>query len=685
MTGPAELLVLGISCCLSPLTDDFMPQRWALRYHDAAAVLLRDGEVVAGVEQERLNRIKHTTHFAGEAIQFCLDEAGVRLGELDRIAFFFDEHYTDRELYLHYAQHPRLPVRSSRELLADRVRERFDVDLDNQTVHFVRHHTAHAFTTYPQSGYSDALVVVMDGAGEDNAISVYHGHGATLDLLTSKEIASSLGYLYLAGTELLGYGLSDEYKVMGLAPHGDPRTYRDVFASLYELRADGDFGLNYAELQPAFGRIGFPPRRKGERFRPEHRDFAAGLQEMLERIGWHVISHWQRATGHRRLALAGGVAQNCTFNGRLVRSGIFDDVFVHPAAHDAGAALGAALTVHADLGGSLPGGPPPGGRPPDGRPPGGPPLSGPPPRQVRSVFWGPPLPDRDEVAGLLDRWRGFVTMTESAQVERDTAALLAQDKVVGWVQGRSEFGPRALGNRSILADPRPEANRDRVNLMVKQRETYRPFAPSVRAEDLREYFEFPTTMAPPDFMVFTVPVRPDKRHQLGAVTHVDGTARVHAVDRAVNPRYWRLLTEFAALTGVPALLNTSFNNHAEPIVDSVDDALSCYLTTRIDHLVIGDLIVSKLAWTLADLTALRPMLVPFARLRTDRAPGGRPRHTIAFDYFGGQEQQIDTAVHAALSRADGHRTLGELDATDEAVLAAIQHLWSERYLTLQPR
>jgi predicted NodU family carbamoyl transferase len=287
--------------------------------------------------------------------------------------------------------------------------------------------------------------------------------------------------------------------------------------------------LDHAELQPAFSRIGFPLRRKGERFRQEHKDFAAGLQEVLENIGWHVISHWQRATGHRRLALAGGVGQNCTFNGRLLRSGIFDDVFVHPAAHDAGAALGAALKVHTDLGGTVPGDPPP--------------------RRVRSVFWGPPLPTRDKVRRLLDRWQGFITVTESAQVERDTAPLLAQDRVVGWMQGRSEFGPRALGNRSILAEPRPEANRDRVNRMVKQRETYRPFAPSVRAEDLREYFDFPMTMEPPDFMVFTVPVRPEQRHQLGAVTHVDGTARVHAVDRAVNPRFWRLLTEFAALTG----------------------------------------------------------------------------------------------------------------------------------------
>lgn len=654
------MLILGINCCLSPAADDFMAQRWTLHYHDAAAVLLRDGEVVAGVEQERLNRIKHTTRFAGAAIQSCLDTAGVTAGELDRVAFFFGERYTDRELYQHYARHPRLPVRSSRELLVARFREQFGVDLAPEAVEFVPHHTAHAFSTYAQSGYPDALVVVMDGAGEDNATSVYTASGATLDLLASKEISGSLGYLYLAGTELLGYGFCDEYKVMGLAPHGDPATYRDVFDSLYDLRGNGDFRLNHADLHPAFGRIGFPLRRKGEPFRQSHKDFAAGLQEMLENIGWHVISHWQRKTGHRRLALAGGVGQNCTFNGRVLRSGVFDDVFVHPAAHDAGAALGAAFTVHADLGGRLPR------------------------RRVRDIFWGPPLPARDEVQLLLDRWRGFVTVSRSEQVERDTAALLAQDKVVGWVQGRSEFGPRALGNRSILADPRPEANRDRVNRMVKQRETFRPFAPSVRAENLREYFEFPAGMAPPDFMVFTVPVRPERRSCLGAVTHVDGTARVHAVDRAVNPRFWRLLTEFAALTGVPVLLNTSFNNHAEPIVDSVPDALCCYLTTRIDHLVVGDLIVSKLPWTRTDLTALQPALVPSARLRTEVSPDGGAKHTIMFDYLHGAEQEIDDVLHAALTQSDGHRSLRDLGVTDEAVLAAVQNLWSERYLTLTP-
>ncbi|MFB9433628.1 carbamoyltransferase family protein [Streptoalloteichus tenebrarius] len=658
------MLVLGINCCLSPADADFMARWWPLHYHDAAAALVRDGEVVAAVEQERLNRVKHTTAFAGDAIQTCLDVAGVTLADVDQIAFFFGERYTDRELYRVYARNPRLPVRSSRELLADRVRERFDVDLPHDAVRFVAHHTAHAYTTYPQSGYDDALVAVLDGAGEETAITVHSAHGDGMELLTSHEISRSLGYLYLAGTELLGYRLGDEYKVMGLAPHGDPATYRAVFSGLHELLPDGDFRLDHENLHSAFARAGFPPRRKGDAFTQAHKDFAAGLQETLETVAWHVISHWQRVTGHRRLALAGGVGQNCTLNGKLLRSARFDDVFVHPAAHDAGAALGAALKVHVDLGGAVPR------------------------RRVRQVFWGRGLPPTTEVVDLLNRWERFVRFTRSADPAADTAALLAEDRVVGWVQGRSEFGPRALGNRSILADPRPERNRDRVNQMIKQREGYRPFAPSVRAEDLRTYFEFPDTMPTPDFMVFTVPVRADRRAELGAVTHVDGTARVHAVDREVNPLYWRLLTEFGERTGVPVVLNTSFNNHAEPIVDSVEDALRCYLTTRLDHLVVDDLIITKRPWSHTDLCELAPALAPTATLVREDRPDGTTSRTITFTYLNGRSATLDPAVYEVLRRADGVASLRALgvgdDETGHRVARAIHELWSERYVDLTP-
>ncbi|GGS58461.1 carbamoyltransferase family protein [Actinokineospora fastidiosa] len=655
------MLVLGITCSLAPAADDFMARRWELHFHDAAAVLLRDGEVVAGVEQERLNRVKHTTAFAGEAIRVCLDAAGAKPGDLDRVAFFFGEEYTDRELFEHYADNPALPLVWSRQLLATRLREALDADVPDDRLQFVEHHSAHAYSAYPQSGYDDALVVVMDGAGEDSAISVYDAHDGAMRMLTSHAISRSLGMLYLAGTRLLGYGLGDEYKVMGLAPHGDPRTYRRVFRSLYDLRPDGDFDLDHTSLRPAFAAAGFRPRRRGEPFDRHHRDFAAALQETVETIGHHVIGAWQRATGHRRLALAGGVAQNCTMNGRLLRGGLFDDVFVHPAAHDAGAALGAAVKANADLSGALPR------------------------SRLRQVFWGSPLPEDRDLVALLERYRPFLTARRSTDVTRDAAELLAADAVIGWVQGRSEFGPRALGNRSILADPRPAANRDRVNRMIKQREGYRPFAPSVQAERLRDYFDFPEGARTPDFMVFAVPVREDKRAELGAVTHVDGSARVHAVDKAVNERYWRLLDEFARRTGVPVLLNTSFNNHAEPIVDSAEDAIQCYLTTQLDHLVIGDHIVSTTDWTDADLCGMAPALVPLARLRTETEPGGAARHVVAFATAGGRQLTVDDATLLVLARADGARTLRDLDVEPgSSTLDQIRELWSERFITLRP-
>ncbi|MGH4025883.1 MAG: carbamoyltransferase family protein [Pseudonocardiaceae bacterium] len=639
-----------------------MSSWWPLHFHDAAAILLRDGQVIADIEQERLNRVKHTTAFAHNAIEVCLDGGGVSLRDIDRVAFFFSEPYLDRELYKLYAEQPDLALRSGRELLADRLGDHFGLDLPDDAVAFVPHHTAHAYSAYPQSGYHDALVVVLDGAGEHEALSVYTARGAEMELLTTHPISASLGYFYLAGTQFLGYSLGDEYKVMGLAPHGDPTRYRRAFRSLYDLRADGEFQLNQADLHATFAQLGFPLRRRGEQFSQLHKDFAAGLQEVLENIALHVLCHWQRTTGHRRVAIAGGVAQNCTLNGKLLRQKIFDDVFVHPAAHDAGAALGAALKVHLECGGVLPR------------------------ERIRHLFWGADLPDSQRIEGLLDQWARFVTVERCDHIERDTARLIAAGQVIGWVQGRAEFGPRALGHRSILADPRPETNRDRVNKMVKQRETYRPFAPSVQAEHIHEYFHFPDAVPLPDFMVFTAPVRTDKQALLGAVTHVDGTARIHAVDRAVNPRFWRLLEEFRAITEVPVLLNTSFNNHAEPIVDSVEDALCCYLTTQIDHLVIDDMIVSKRAWNDDDLGELAPALLPAARLRTEHTGGHRPRHRIAFTYRGGADREIDAATYEALVRADGRTPLWKLSAGPghDRIIDCVRELWSERYLILRP-
>ncbi|QFZ24292.1 carbamoyltransferase [Saccharothrix syringae] len=656
---------MGLNCCFSPPTEDIVPGLPQWFFHDASAVLVHDGHVVAAVEQERLNRIKHTNRFAGDAARACLAQAGIKLGDVDSVAFFFDEAWTDKELFHQYTEHPGVGIRWARDLITARFAEALEEDLPEERLTFVAHHDSHAYSAYPQSGYDDALVVVMDGRGEEESSSVYTANGDKVELLATNTPENSIGHWYTAGTELIGYGLFDEYKVMGLAPYGDPDTYAAALAPLYDLLPDGDFRLDFTKLRTTMFRTGFTPRRKGEPFEQQHKDFAAALQQVTERVATHLISHWQRVTGHRRLAIAGGVGQNCTLNGKLLAGGTFDDVFVHPAAHDAGAALGAALKVQADTSGRLTR------------------------RRVRDVYWGKPLPAPDRTAETLARWRGFVEVERLTRTEQRVAELLADGKVVAWVQGRSEFGPRALGNRSILADPRPEENRQRVNLLVKKRETYRPFAPSVQAENVREYFDIPEGATVSDFMVFTVPVREHHRAGLGAVTHVDGTARVHAVDRAVNERFWLLLEEFEARTGVPVLLNTSFNNHAEPIVDSVEDAVRTFLTTGLDHLVVDDFLVSK-PTTGRPLTDLVPVLEPYARIERRVDAAKNESAWVTGNYTKAKRIPVGARTALLLERFDGVRTLGELglDAADPAdadVLDEVEALWGDRFLDLRPR
>lgn len=659
------MYVLGLNCFFSRPDEDFIPRLPEYFFHDASAVLLRDGRVVAAVEQERLSRIKHTNRFPGDAVRAVLARAGITIADVDKVAFFFTEEWVDKVLFQLYSQHPGVEVKWSRELIKERIRELFGHDLPDEKLAFVPHHESHAYSAYPQSGYDDALVMVMDGQGEGVSTSFYSADGDRVELLGSKDIDRSIGHLYTAGTEILGYRLFDEYKVMGLAPYGDPATYRKLFEELYDLRSDGHFDMDHNRLKLLALRAGIVPRRKGEKMTRRHMDFAAALQQATEDLALHMIEHWRWVTGHRRLAIAGGVGQNCTLNGKLLTGGRFQEVFVHPAAHDAGAALGAALKVHRESAGRLPR------------------------ARVRDVFWGPGIPGDSEVEERLAEWRGLLDFRRSADVAEETAGLLAAGKVVGWVQGRSEFGPRALGNRSILADPRPAENHRRINLMVKNRESYRPFAPSVKAERLRDYFEYPSDVPAPDFMVFTVPVRAERASELAAITHVDGTARVHAVDREVNERYWRLLDAFERRTGVPVLLNTSFNNHAEPIVDSVEDAIRCFLTTRLDHLVIGDVIATKTGGDLRDLTGLVPSLPRSARLERTITPGGAERARLTANHATAGSAEIGDHTFETLRKADGRSSLGDLGLNVDTPgglesLREIENLWKDRLVELRP-
>lgn len=660
------MLVLGLSGCFETPQQRFISglPRWF--GHDAAAALVEDGVVLAAIEEERLTRIKHTNDFPSRSAAGCLEYSGRTIEEVDAIAYFFEELDTDKELGLLYAEKPSIPLLYSRPLIAERLTDAFRRDVDPGKIRFVHHHTTHAYAAYFQSGFDDALIAILDGSGERESISLFTATGRKIEMFRHVPPSHSLGHLYSTCIELLAYSLFDEYKVMGLAPYGDPARYRQLFSSCYELCADGRYEMDYSRVRSRFLMAGFRPRRKGEPFTQTHKDVAAGLQETLETIATHVLKWAREHTGKKRLCLSGGVALNCSMNGRLLESGLFEKVFVHPASHDAGAAIGAAMYVcetespHTFAAAEL-----------------------------DHVFWGPAAGNASQIDSVLASWKAFLDVKPSHDITADTAKLLANDAVVGWVQGRSEFGPRALGNRSILADPRPASNKDRINELVKKREAYRPFAPSILEEQIDKYFEVPPSAPRLDFMVIVVRVRPQYRDLLGAITHVDGTARVQAVSRSTNERYWSLVNEFGRITGVPILLNTSFNNNAEPIVQTVEDAIECLLTTGVEHLVVDNFVVAKrsVAWT--QYLELVPVLHPSVALRlTAGGCGGvadkEPHHEIYFNVTGGDRKTISSDVFWSLMKANGDLRVKELGLASERAVAELLFLWGRRFLRLRP-
>ncbi|MGC5775209.1 carbamoyltransferase family protein [Paenibacillus pabuli] len=540
--------------------------------HDSSAVLLKNGVLVSAIEEERLNRIKHSCKAPLCAIERCLSDNGMEISEVEKFAIYGREtyqnqHYINQYLFTNYSQqrehyNPRIH-------LAQILSEHFGHEIDKNKIVFVPHHLAHAYSAYALSGYDRSLILSIDGAGDGIAGLILSAEEGELKTLKTIEMNDSLGWFYMRVVRFLGYGNGDEYKVMGLAPYGDPAKYRKLFGKFYHLGENGEYSIRVGNMDILFEL--FEARKKGEPITDVHKDLAAAIQEALERILLHVVKHYQEITGHTNLSIAGGVAHNCSANGKILYEGIFKSIFIQPAAHDAGTALGAAYYTHfKEKGFSVT------------------------PR-MEHAYLGSDIGDNKTIFTKLQKWTDFLDILPSEDIIADTSQLLADGNVIGWVQGRSEFGPRALGNRSILADPRPPENKNIINHMVKMREGYRPFAPSVSQEYAREYFEIPETTSVKDFpfMNFVLNVRDEKKALLGAVTHVDGTARVQTVSKESNPKYWDLINSFGAKTGVNVLLNTSFNNHAEPIIDSVEDAVVCFLTTRLDRLVIGNYLVSK--------------------------------------------------------------------------------------------
>ncbi|MFT5174391.1 MAG: carbamoyltransferase [Gammaproteobacteria bacterium] len=646
--------------------------------HDAAAVLLDNGTIVAAIEEERLNRIKHCNFFPTQSIQFCLQQAGVSLADIDLIAVDAQESVVDEFALYRGLVDPAQPVLSARELIGALFEREFGIDVRDK-LKFCKHHLAHIYGAVYCSGQESGLAVALDGEGDQRSGMVATFRGASIQSLREYSPAQSLGAFYTSCIALLGYRRFDEYKVMGLAPYGNPARFADMFRSFYTLLPDGEFEIvpDAVKLTLA-ARHGLLKdlRRKGEPFLRVHEDLAAAIQDTLERLVMHVVTHYAALSGERQLVFSGGVAHNCTLNGKLLECGLFDRVFVQPAAHDAGNALGAALAVGAQAGARLPS------------------------CELRDLYLGTDIGDDEAVESRLRAWSNLVSYQHHADIATRAAGLLADGKVLGWVQGRSEFGPRALGNRSILADPRPKEFKHVINSMVKKREGYRPFAPSVAADRLHDFFDLPESCRALPFMIFVVRVRQEFRELLGAVTHVDGTARVQTVDRATNPKYHQLIDAFEHLTGMPMLLNTSFNNDVEPIVDSVDDALVCFLTTGIDRLVVGNYLVKKTAEIDLDAVAdLVPSLRAHQKLvrragvfSGDHESFAHTIESIASSFFVDPRVALSADAFAVLVGDSTSVTIAErclkmgirAGQRRSELVAEFVELWRRRAVVLQP-
>ncbi len=639
--------------------------------HDSAAVLIEDGEVVFAIEEERLNRIKHTNKFPTQSLHLCLKNHGVKLQDIDLIAFNCSKDYLEEWLKEFFFESTQVKTIDSITFFQDLFRKGLNSEIDQNRLCFVPHHHAHAMSALALSGYESSLVTTFDGEGENISGMVFEEEGTMLKQIADIPASKSLGFFYKDIIAFLGYSQFDEYKVMGLAPYGNPERYRSLFQTLYTLFPNGDYVIHSDKIISLFD-LGLP-RRKGEPFIQMHKDIAASLQEALEEIAFHVIRFYQQETKQKNLCMAGGVAQNCTLNGKILRSGMFENVFVQPAAHDAGCALGAALYTYYKA------------KPIAKKP-----------FKLDHVYWGTDIGSSFSVLSQLRQWQDFIAFEELIDIAGQTAQLLASGYVVGWVQGRSEFGPRALGNRSILADPRPEDNKERINKMIKKREGYRPFAPSVLEEEVDEFFEVPPNQKQLPFMIFVVNVREDKRDLLGAVTHVDGTARIQTVSRKTNERYWDLIHSFEKLTGVPVLLNTSFNNNVEPIVDSVEDAVVCFLTTGLDYLVVGEYLIKKKEVSWRNFLSVRLSLPPHISLHQVKKLSSDGKFSNFF-YIGNSydtefQVGVSTEVFRVLSLANSEKTVAiilEEDSVTEqgkaqGIVQELMELWSRRLILLRP-
>jgi len=583
-------------------------------YHDSAAALVVDGRIEAAAQEERFTRRKHDAEFPKHAVEYCLSVAGCGLEELDAVVFYdkpFIKFERLLETYLSFAPRGFISFRMAmplwlreklfqKQIIAKELKK-LSANFDVEKLLFTEHHLSHAASAFYPSPFEEAAVLTMDGVGEWATMTLAIGRGNDLKVHKELHFPHSLGLLYSAVTYYIGFKVnSGEYKVMGLAPYGEPRFAKLMLETLVDLKEDGSFQLDQSYFNYGFGLtmtndrfatlFGEPVRKPEQLLTQFHMDMAASVQAVTEEIVLRLARSVRAETGMTNLCLAGGVALNCVANGKLLREGLFEGLWIQPAAGDAGGALGAALAGYHLFHGK--------------------------PRQVsakgdamRGSYLGPEFSQAQIEAELTMAGAKFEILNDAALIEM-TAQGLADGKAVGWMQGRMEFGPRALGGRSILGDPRSPAMQKTLNLKVKYRESFRPFAPSVLREDVADWFELDGDSP---YMLLVADVREELRREMTdeekalfgidklnvprstipAVTHVDYSARIQTVHKDTNPRYHQLISRFKALTGCPVVVNTSFNVRGEPIVCTASDAFRCFMGSEIELLVVGNCLLRK--------------------------------------------------------------------------------------------
>jgi len=577
-------------------------------YHDSAACLIRDGEIVAAAQEERFTRKKHDHQFPAAAVEFCLREGGIPVENLDFIAFYDKPLLKFERLLETYLDYAPSGIRSFLMSMPLWLREKLWIREQSAKktnykgkILFTEHHESHAASAFFPSPFESAAVLTMDGVGEWATSSYGYGRGNELHLLGELHFPHSLGLLYSAFTYYTGFKVnSGEYKVMGLAPYGEPRYVQRILDELIDLRDDGSLRLNMKYFSfahgltmtnAAFNRLFEGPRRPAEGILTQREmDLARSIQEVTELAMMRMAKHVHRETGERNLCLAGGVALNCVGNGRVLREGPFENVWIQPAAGDAGGALGAALSVwHQYLGNPRPN--------PSDR------------DAMKGSYLGPSFKN-DEIKAFLETTGATYHRVERSELAEHVARLLAEEKIVGWFQGRMEFGPRALGARSILGDPRSPRMQSQMNLKIKFRESFRPFAPSVLRGRVSDYFEMDCEspymllvaplqknlrreMTPAEQELFGIEKLNAVRSTIPAVTHVDYSARIQTVGPDDNPIYYDVISAFDRLTGCPIVVNTSFNVRGEPIVCTPEEAYTCFMRTEMDCLVMEDYVLRK--------------------------------------------------------------------------------------------